>query len=71
MTAEQNAVQDWLRLIQAEYLEMPGLNLTQSQIRRLWTLESHMCDVVLDALVAAAFLKKTIRGAYVLSSPPN
>jgi hypothetical protein len=71
MTAEQSAVQDWLRLIQAEYLEMPGLNLTKPQVRRLWTLESHMCDVVLDALVAAKLLKKTIRGAYVLSDPAS
>jgi hypothetical protein len=67
MTAEESAVQDWLRLIQAEYLEMPGLQLTKPQIRRLWTLESQMCDVLVDSLVATAFLRKTRRDAYVLA----
>jgi hypothetical protein len=69
MTAEQSAIQDWLRLIQAEYLEMPGLQLTKPQVRRLWRLDSEMCDVLLDALVATAFLKKTPRDAYVLAQP--
>jgi NAD(P)H-hydrate repair Nnr-like enzyme with NAD(P)H-hydrate epimerase domain len=68
MTAEQSAVHDWMRLIQAEYLEMPGLLLTKAQVQRLWRLESSMCDTVLDALVAAEFLRKTHREAYVLAS---
>jgi hypothetical protein len=66
MTAEQNTVQDWMRLIQAEYLEMPGLHLTKAQIQRLWRLEPLMCDTLLDRLVAADFLRKTNREAYVL-----
>ena len=67
MTAEQSTVQDWMRLIQAEYLEMPGLLLTKAQIQRLWRLDSPMCDTLLDALVAAEFLRKTDREAYVLA----
>lgn len=67
MTAEPSAVIDWLRLIQAEYLEMPGLRLTKPQVQRLWGLESHLCDAVLDALLAVEFLKKTSRETYVLS----
>jgi hypothetical protein len=67
MTAEQSTVHDWLRLIQAEYLEMPGLHLTKAQIQRLWKLEPHMCDALLDALVAAEFLKRTHREGYVLA----
>jgi hypothetical protein len=67
MTAEQNAIQDWLRLIQAEYLEMPGLQLTKPQVRRLWRLEPQLCDVLLAALVASEFLRKTHRDAYVLA----
>ena len=58
MTADQSSVQDWMRLIRAEYLEMPGLHLTKAQIQRLWRLESPMCDSLLDALVAAEFLRK-------------
>jgi hypothetical protein len=67
MTAEQSTVHDWLHLIQAEYLEMPGLQLTRAQIQRLWRLEPPMCDTLLDALVASEFLKKTHREAYVLA----
>jgi hypothetical protein len=68
MTDEQSTIHDWLRLIQAEYLEMPGLHLTKPQVRRLWRLEAHTCDALLDALVASEFLKKTQRDAYVLTS---
>jgi hypothetical protein len=67
MTAEQTAIQGWLHLIKAEYLEMPGLHLTKRQIQRLWNLEPHTCEVLLDALVADHFLKPTGREAYVLA----
>jgi hypothetical protein len=67
MTAEQSALQDWLRLIQAEYLEMPGLHLTKPQVRRLWRLEPQMCDALLDTLVTTEFLKRTDRNTYVLA----
>ena len=67
MTAEQSTIHDWLHLIKAEYLEMPGLHLTKPQVQRLWKLEPHLCDALLDALVAADFLKKTHGEAYVLA----
>ena len=67
MTAEQGNLHDWQRLIQAEYLEMPGLNLTRPQAQRLWTLEPQVCDAILDSLVSARFLKKTPHGSYVLA----
>ncbi len=67
MIAEQSTVHDWMRLIQAEYLEMPGLQLTKPQVRRLWTLEPQLCDALLDSLVSSAFLKKTHQDAYVLA----
>ena len=49
---------DWVHLVQAEYLEMPGLQLTRAQVRRLWGLEDQTCDAVSgaasgDALSAA------------------
>ena len=56
----------WMRLIQAEYREMPGLHLTRPQIQRLWRLDDDTCDTLLDALVDARFLRQTARGAYVL-----
>ena len=67
MIADQSTIHDWLRLIRAEYLEMPGLRLTKPQVQRLWKLEPHMCDALLDALVAAEFLKKTPRESYGLA----
>jgi hypothetical protein len=67
MTAEQSVIHDWLRLIQAEYLEMPGLQLSKPQIQRLWKLEPRTCDALLNALMAAKFLKKTQRELYVLA----
>lgn len=56
---------DWLRLIRAEFLEIPGLNLTKPQFQRLWNLDRNTCDDVLDALQATKFLRRTEGGAYV------
>jgi hypothetical protein len=67
MTAEHRTFSDWLHMIRAEYLEMPGLQLTKTQIQRLWRLDPHICDVLVDSLVAAEFLRKTPREAYVLA----
>ncbi len=66
MTAEQGATTDWLHLVRAEYLEMPGLHLTKPQIRRLWGLEDGVCDALLQQLLATHFLRRTERDAYVL-----
>jgi hypothetical protein len=68
MTADEITTQDWLNLIKAEYLEMPGLSLTKPQVRRLWHLESRTCDALLDTLVADEFLKKTNHEAYILAA---
>ncbi len=67
MVAEQPSIARWLELIQAEYLEIPGLHLTRPQVRRLWGLDDTTCDALLDALVAAQFLTRTTRDAYVLA----
>ena len=64
---ERNS-QDLLRLIQAEYNEMPGLHLTKPQIQRLWQLDAVVCDTVLDVLMATHVLRKTDHDAYVLDS---
>jgi hypothetical protein len=56
---------DWLRLIRAEYREIPGLHLTRSQVQRLWNLDVGTCDAVLTALENDNFLRRTHGGAYV------
>jgi hypothetical protein len=68
MTAEESRVAEWLRLIQAEYLEIPGLRLTKPQVERLWGLDPDLCDALLDELLATGFLKRTPKDAYVLGS---
>jgi hypothetical protein len=54
---------DILRRIQGEFLEMPGMRLTDAQARRLWGLDAATCAALLDALVAAKFLFRTRDGA--------
>jgi hypothetical protein len=46
----REAVRDWLQIIQGEYLEMPGLQLTKPQVQRLWGLDPATCDALLDTL---------------------
>ena len=60
-----DATADWLRLIRAEYREIPGLCLTKSQVRRLWSLDVITSDAVLGELETAGFLHRTRTGAYV------
>jgi hypothetical protein len=51
-----------VRRVREEFREMPGLRLTPAQATRLWGLESEMCDRVIAALVASAFLRWTPTG---------
>jgi hypothetical protein len=56
---------DIIRRIQGEFLEMPGLRLTEPQARRLWALEPSLCSAVLTELVDDGFLLRTREGAFV------
>jgi hypothetical protein len=49
--------------IREEFREMPGLRLTLAQATRLWGLERETCRLVIDRLVATAFLRWTPAGA--------
>jgi predicted transcriptional regulator of viral defense system len=51
--------------VQSEYLEMPGLKLTEHQARRLWGLDRNTCRVVLATLIDQGFLKRSPNGTYV------
>ena len=55
----QTHVTDWLRLVQAEYQEMPGMNLTKPQVQRLWGLDEITCNEVFGRLEADHFLRRT------------
>jgi len=66
MTPEPpRATDDVLRRVQGEFLEMPGLRVTEAQARRLWGLDAASCDALLGALVDMKFLFKTRDGAFM------
>jgi hypothetical protein len=65
MLAGQTTVADWIQLIRAEYLEIPGLHLTRNQVQRLWGLDDLTCDALLETLVDLRFLRRTRTGAYI------
>ena len=54
-----------LMRIRMEYIEMPGLQLTGEQARRLWNLDQVTCEDILATLVEARFLARTARGTYL------
>ena len=65
MLAPDTYITDWLQLIRAEYLEIPGLSLTKRQVQRLWGLDLVTTEAVLAALVDVKFLRRTRQDAYV------
>ena len=54
-----------IRRVQGEFLEMPGLRLTEPQARRLWGLGAASCSDLLLALVDSKFLFRTRDGAFM------
>jgi hypothetical protein len=62
-------IDDAVRRVKGEYLEMPGLSLTRGQAQRLWGVDRETCDALLGALVDARFLQRTDGGAFVRVSP--
>jgi hypothetical protein len=66
MTERDAEMNDWITMIIGEYREMPGLQLTKAQVRRLWGLQPPVCDALLDTLEKNQFLQLTARGCYVL-----
>jgi len=65
------STEDVLRRVQGEFLEMPGLRLTEAQARRLWNLDTASCAALLSALVDAKFLFRTRDGAFMRVEHPE
>jgi hypothetical protein len=63
-TAPIRKVDTVLERLRAEFLEMPGLRLTEPQVRRLCGVEQPLCQRMLDSLVNARFLCRKSDGAY-------
>ena len=51
-----------------EYLEMPGLRLTQKQAQRLWGLDEATCTQILEFLVEMNFLRRSEGQSYARST---
>lgn len=65
---QQSVVEDfceWVRLIQAEYAEMPGLRLSKRQAQRLWNLDARSTEVIFTALESAQYLKRMPNDIYI------
>jgi hypothetical protein len=58
-------------MVRGEFLEMPGLELTEAQAIKLWNLDADDCRYVLDVLVAAGFLRWTTRGTVLRTGRPS
>jgi DNA-binding IclR family transcriptional regulator len=54
----------WLRIVRAEFLEMPGLRLTLAQACRLWGLPPDTTRALLAELVAEGLLRRTADGTF-------
>lgn len=65
MSTPRQTLEDVIRRVQGEYLEMPGLRLTTAQAQRLWGLDRADCDRLLSKLVDAKFLFQTRDGAFM------
>jgi hypothetical protein len=65
MPVPNRATAEVLRRVQGEFLEMPGLRLTQPQARKLWGMDEALCNALLGALVDAKFLYRTRDGAFM------
>jgi hypothetical protein len=62
-------VTQWAGLIEAEYRELPGLNLTRRQIQRIWGLDESVCDFAVKSLVTRRILRETDAGMFVACDP--
>ncbi len=55
--------------VRREYAALPGLDLTEPQVQRLWGLDPALSHEILRQLVDGEFLSVTPNGHYVRSRP--
>lgn len=67
------ATEQMLNRICAEFLEMPGLQLTRSQAQRLWGLDEETCGSILEMLLQVGFLQRSRNDTYarLTEGPPG
>ncbi|HUK36621.1 MAG TPA: hypothetical protein VLV86_22050 [Vicinamibacterales bacterium] len=68
MVSIQPRVDRFIQIVQSEYREMPGLQLTRHQMQRFLGIDVLTCQMVLEELERQCFLRRTPKDAYVLHS---
>ena len=53
------------QMVRGEFLEIPMLSLTRTQVQSFWDFDDEQCDEVLDTLLACGFLKVSPTGSFV------
>ena len=66
MLSVEPRVERFIDIVQSEYREMPGLQLTKAQMQRFLGIDVMTCDVVIDKLERQRFLRRTRKNVYVL-----
>ena len=61
---DENDVLSLVARIECEYREMPGLRLTERQMRRMWCIDEDTCQMLVTVLVARGVVVRTHRNAY-------
>ena len=64
MTDTLTVPHDLLQRVMAEFLEMPGMQITRRQAQRLWGCDDVTCGQLLDLLVDSKFLRQIRIGTY-------
>ena len=60
-------IDELIRRLRSEFTAMPGLRLTEAQVRRLCSVDATTCASGLRALMHAGFLRSLANGTYVRS----
>jgi len=63
-TVVHHSIEGLVARVRGEFLEMPGLTLTEAQARRLWGLDIPTCQQLLGRLLEVQFLARTPDGHY-------
>ena len=58
-------LEDIIKRIRIEYVEMPDLRLSFAQARRLWNLPADRCENALASLVQSGFLAQLPDGSFL------
>jgi hypothetical protein len=61
---ETDRIERLARVVDSEFREMPGMRLTEAQVRRLWNLSPDECGAVLEFLLDLGQLECDPSGRY-------